>query len=68
MQYFAVIILILLLIVVTHLHNWAFREINENSSTNDEGMAHVFLLALYCGAAIILLKYIILWGYPLITK
>lgn len=66
MEKFAVSVLIVVIIALTHVHNWVMRKIWE-----DRHEANLFLsFVIFCVYAIIMFfafKYLILWAYPLIT-
>ncbi len=67
MQTFALIVLISLLIALTHTHNYVLRLIVRKNMIEDAGM-FCFFSSLFYGVLItFILKYIILWGYPLIA-
>ncbi len=68
MAVFAFIVLIVLLITLTHVHNWTLRLIHENTHNSDAGTFIVVTSIIYGLLAVLLLRYIILWGYPLITN
>lgn len=65
MQTFAVIILIVVIIAVTHVHNWVTREIFEDYHEGNVP-TFLFLSAFYAIAMFFAFKYLILWAYPLI--
>jgi hypothetical protein len=65
METFVVISLILLLIVVQHLANWIYRKAADAPFFDSLYML-VFTTILYGIATYCLLKYIILWGYPIL--
>ena len=65
MQTFAVIILIVGIIALTHVHNWVLRKIWED----DENVGlSFFITGCYIGIMFFAFKYLILWSYPLIVK
>lgn len=67
MQTFAVIVLIAVIIVLTHIHNWVIRNIYKSTSDIAAFMA-LFATIVYAIIMVFAFKYLILWGYPLITK
>ena len=67
MQTFAFIVLIALLIALTHTHNFVLRKLNEKPAEEVGGL--IFMSSVvYCVIMFFLLKYIVLWGYPLIAE
>jgi len=60
MVIFSVVVLVLLFIVLTHLSNYAFREIYVDTDGDVVGM-WIFLL-LYLVFSALIVKYIIIWG------
>lgn len=65
MQIFAFIVLIVLAISLTHFHNWIIRKTMEDF---DGFPALVIVSIFYVVAMILIIRYIILWGYPLLTQ
>jgi len=59
MIYFSVIALVLILITITHLYNWACREVGFDSENT---IMLLFLTVIYLFIISLLLKYIIIWG------
>lgn len=66
MQTFALIVLIAFLIALTHTHNYCLRLIVRNAG-GDAGIFCFISSVLYGIAVFFILKYIIIWGYPLIV-
>jgi hypothetical protein len=66
MEKFAVIVLIVVIIASTHVHNWVMRKIWED---RHEGNLFLSVIISFVYAAIMFFafKYLILWAYPLIT-
>jgi len=67
MQTFALIVLIAFLLALTHTHNYVLRLIFRNSTSGDAGVFCFISSMLYGLAGFLIVKYIILWGYPLIA-
>lgn len=65
MEIFAVITLIIVIIAVTHVHNWVTRKIFEDED-NGNVMAFLCVSLFYVVGMIHAFKYLILWAYPLI--
>jgi hypothetical protein len=64
MEIFAVIVLVFLIIVITHLHNWVIRVLLKEGNS-----PALFVLTLFYALCMhFAVKYLILWGYPLIAK
>lgn len=66
MQIFAIIVLIVVIIAVTHVHNWVTRVIFKGSHDGIM-IAFLFLTAVYVIIMFYAFKYLILWAYPLIN-
>lgn len=69
MKIFAVICLIVILIAIQHLTNWAFRALYSDFENDDERggtlTATLFLLTIVGIITFFAGKYLILWAYPL---
>lgn len=66
MVIFAVIVLIVIIIALTHIHNWAIRIASESG---DAGDILIFIVSIiYALAMFFTFKYLILWAYPIITN
>ena len=64
MQTFAFIVLIALLIALTHTHNYVLRLVFRQAG-NDAPIFMFVFSVIYGAVGFLLIKYIILWGYPL---
>jgi len=58
MIYFSVIALVLILIALTHFHNFICRTLFEDG----ESVGLFFVTLIYLTIVLLLLKYIIIWG------
>jgi hypothetical protein len=65
MQGFAVIMLVILMVLATHFHNWVVRMAVYD---HDDGgiVTLIIVTALYLIGMYFGIKYVIIWGYPII--
>jgi hypothetical protein len=67
MTTFAVITLVSVLIILTHLHNWALRVLCRDTSDMNGTSAGIFIISVvYIIVVIFIIKYIIIWGQNLV--
>lgn len=67
MEIFALIMLTIILLALTHLINWIYRKIWKN---NDSEVSLIFIVAgtIYIIAVLTIIKYIVIWGQPIYIK